>query len=104
MSARVMPTLAGRLAVAGRVILAALGGYGVAALATGFLALVLPGPKAEAVSAATLLSFAVMVAVVVYVFAARTLGRAALTVVVLGLALGGALWLAGGFGGAGPAA
>ncbi|GJE10554.1 MULTISPECIES: iron transporter [Methylobacterium] len=99
MSARVMPTLAGRLAVAGRVILAALGGYGVAALATGFLALVLPGPKAEAVSAATLLSFAIMAAAAIWVFAARTLTTAALALSVVAAVLTAALWLAGGLNG-----
>lgn len=93
-----------RLGVAGRVVVAVLGGYGLASLLTALLSITLPLVRSEAVATATLLSFAVMVAVVVYVFAARTLGRASLTVVVLGLALGGALWLAGGFGGAGPAA
>ena len=66
-----------RLAVAGRVVLAVVGGYAVAALLTALLALTLPLVRSEAVATATLLSFAVMVAVVVYVFAARTLGHAA---------------------------
>ena len=95
MSARVLPTLADRLAVASRVILAAFGGYGIAALATGLLALILPGPKAEAVSAATLLSFAIMAAAVIWVFAARTLVVAALTLGALAILLTTALWLAG---------
>ncbi|TXM90416.1 hypothetical protein FV219_22205 [Methylobacterium sp. WL122] len=67
-----------RLAVAGRIVLAVLGGYAVAALLTALLSLTLPLVRSEAVASATLVSFAVMVAVVVYVFAARTLGRAAL--------------------------
>ena len=92
-----------RLAVAGRIALAALGGYGVAALLTALLSLTLPLVRSEAVATATLLSFAAMVAVVVYVFAARTLGRAALTVAGLAAILGGGLWLAGGFSAAGAA-
>ena len=95
MSVRVLPSLADRLAVAGRVTLAAFGGYGVAALATGLLALILPGPKAEAVSAATLLSFAIMAAAVIWVFAARTLTVAALALSALAVLLTAALWLAG---------
>jgi hypothetical protein len=82
-----------RAAVLGRVLLAALGGYAVAALATGLLALVLPMPRSEAVATATLLSFAVMIAVVVGVFAVRSLGRAALLVGGLALPLGAGLWL-----------
>ena len=95
MSARVMPTLADRLAVAGRIVLATVGGYGVAALATGLLALILPGSRAEAVSAATLLSFAIMAAAVIWVFAARTLAVATLTLGALAALLTAVLWLAG---------
>lgn len=83
-----------RAMVLGRVVLAALGGYAVAALSTGLLALVLPMPRSEAVTTATLLSFAVMVAVVVGVFAVRSLGRAALLVAGLALPLAAGLWLA----------
>ncbi|AWN52665.1 iron transporter [Methylobacterium sp. 17Sr1-1] len=85
-----------RAAVAGRVVLAAGGGYAIAALATALLSLVLPMPRAEAVTTATLLSFAVMVGIVVAVFAARSVGRAAVIVGVLALVLGAALWLATG--------
>ncbi|TXM76680.1 iron transporter [Methylobacterium sp. WL103] len=92
-----------RLAVAGRIVLAVLGGYGVAALLTALLSLTLPLVRSEAVASATLVSFAVMVAVVVYVFAARALGRAALAVVGLAAVLGGGLWLASGFSAAGAA-
>ena len=83
-----------RLAVAGRVVLATGGGYGLAALATALLSLVLPLARAEAVTAATLLSFALMLGIVVYVFAARSLARAALSMAFLAGLLGGALWLA----------
>lgn len=97
MTARTGPTPAYRAAVLGRLLLAALGGYAVAALSTGLLALILPMPRSEAVTTATLLSFAVMVAVVVAVFAARSLGRAAALVLGLAAPLAGGLWLAGAF-------
>lgn len=86
-----------RLAVAGRVVLAALGGYGIAALATALFALVLPLPRPDAVSAATQLSFAVMASTVVFVFAAATLRRAALALSGIAGILAAGLWLAGGF-------
>ncbi|SDM75148.1 hypothetical protein SAMN05216360_103283 [Methylobacterium phyllostachyos] len=86
-----------RLAVATRVILAAAGGYTVAALASGWLALVLPGARAEAVSAATIASFAIMAAAAVWVFAARTLSRAVLGLSLVAALLTVGLWLAGAF-------
>ncbi|WP_336487850.1 iron transporter [Methylobacterium nigriterrae] len=82
-----------RAAVAGRVLLAACGGYGIAALFTALLSLTLPLASSEAVAAATVSSFAVMVAAVIFVFAARSLGRAVLGLGVLSLLLGGGLWL-----------
>lgn len=97
MSANAVPTLADRLAVAGRVLLAAFGSYAVAALACAWLALILPGPRAEAVSAATLASFSIMAAAVIWVFAARTIARATLVLGAAALLLTVALWLAGGF-------
>jgi len=83
-----------RAMVAGRVVLATFGGYAIAALSTAFLSLALPMVRSEAVATATLLSFAVMVGAVVWVFSARTLGRAALGLAVPGILLGGGLWLA----------
>ena len=83
-----------RAAVAGRVVLATLGGYAVAALSTALFSLVLPLPRSEAVSAATLASFAVMVAAVIVVFAARSLGVAALRIGGAALLLGGGVWIA----------
>jgi hypothetical protein len=97
MSARATPKLADRMAVGGRLLLAALGGYAVAALATALLAVSLPGKKAEAVSAATLVSFAIMAAAIIWVFAARTLARAALVLAITASAMICALWLAGAF-------
>jgi hypothetical protein len=83
-----------RASVAGRVVLAAGGGYGVAALATALLSLTLPMTRSEAVASATLLSFAVMVGIVVLVFSTRTFLRALLTVGGTALVLGALLWLA----------
>lgn len=100
MSARSMPGLTYRLAVAGRVVLAAIGGYGIAALSAALLALVLPMPRSESVSTGTLVSFAIMAAAVVWVFAARSLGRAALVLGLVAASLAAGLWLAGAFTGA----
>lgn len=93
----------GRFAVAGRVALAAVGGYAVAALATALGALVLPLPRPEAVSAATQASFAVMAGAVVFVFAAASLTRAALGIGTCAALLTGGLWLAGAFSAGSPA-
>ena len=100
---RTGPDWRGRLAVAGRVVVAALGGYGVAALATALGAVTLPLERAEAVSAAMLASFPVMAAVIVFVFAVATLRRAAIGVVGTAAVLAACLWLAGGFSAGVPA-
>ncbi|MCJ2064036.1 iron transporter [Methylobacterium sp. J-088] len=86
-----------RFAVAARVLLASAGGYGIAASASALLAVVLPGTRAEAVSAALIASFAIMAAVVIWVFAARTVGRAALVLGIVAALLTVTLWLAGAF-------
>lgn len=87
------PPLRERASVAGRVLLAAGGGYGIASLATALLSLTLPLPRSEAVAAATLVSFALMAGIVVLVFALRTLLRASVAVGGTALVLGGTLWL-----------
>ena len=97
------PEWRGRLSVDGRVALAGIGGYAVAALATALGAVTLPLSRAEAVSASTMASFAVMAGAVVYVFAAATLRRAAIGLAGTAAALAAGLWLAGGFSGAVPA-
>ncbi|HEV2543637.1 MAG TPA: iron transporter [Methylobacterium sp.] len=94
MAAQGRTTALERASVAGRVVLAAGGGYGVAALATALLSLTLPMARSEAVASATLLSFAVMAAIVVLVFSTRTFLRALLTVAGTALVLGVLLWLA----------
>ena len=83
-----------RAAVAGRVLLAAFGGYAVAALATAFLSLTLPMVRSEAVATATLLSFAILAGAVIWVFAARTLTRAAIGLALPLALLGLGLWVA----------
>jgi hypothetical protein len=83
-----------RSAVLGRVLLAAFGGYGVAALATAFLSLTLPMERSEAVATATLLSFAILAGAVIWVFAARTLARAAIGLGLPAALLGLGVWVA----------
>lgn len=68
-----------------RIVTAMAGGYGLASTVTALLARLLPGPPVEATFMATILSFAVMTAIVVCVFAARS--ALAVTGWVLGLAL-----------------
>ncbi|MBN7796123.1 DUF3649 domain-containing protein [Parahaliea mediterranea] len=65
-----------RRQVAMRVVAAALGGYTLTSAATVLAALVWPLPRAEAVAAATMLSFALYTAVIVWVFAVRRLRTA----------------------------
>ena len=87
-------TPAYRVMVAGRVLLAVLGGYALASVFTALLSLILPLNRAEAVTTATMLGFVVMPLAVLYVFAARSLSRAALGIgLPLGV-LGAGLWLA----------
>jgi hypothetical protein len=58
-----------RLGVASRVMAAIGGGYVLAAVATGLVAVLLPLPPAEAVMTATLLSFSLRACAVLWVFA-----------------------------------
>lgn len=83
-----------RARVASRVLVAALGGYAVMALATAVLALLLPrlgGTRAEGVLTASMLSFACYAGVVMWVFATRSATRAWLGLGTLALLLGLAL-------------
>jgi len=70
------PWLRQRLAIASRTILAIFGGYAFAALATASLALALPLTRPQAVLAATLSSFALYCALVIWAFAAASATRA----------------------------
>lgn len=82
-----------RLEVAARAALASIGGYIGAALAAALLARLLPGPVAEATTAAMLLSFAVYAALAIWSFADPRLLRLILGFGLGGAALAGALWL-----------
>jgi len=76
MSKPVALTPAYRWSVASRVAAAALGGYALASAATVLLALLWPAPRAQAVLWATMLSFAVYTAAVVWAFTTRSSQRA----------------------------
>lgn len=69
--------LDGLLSVLGRVTVAIPGGYGLMALWTAYLARVLSQSRLEATVTASLLSFALGIGWVVYVFAARSARRGA---------------------------
>ena len=79
--------------VAGRIVLAAGGGYGIASLSTALLPLTLSLSRSEAVATATLISFALMAGIVVLVFATRSLLQVIVTLAATALALGSTLWL-----------
>ncbi|MFF7705842.1 DUF3649 domain-containing protein [Pseudomonas sp. NPDC007930] len=64
-----------RLAVASRILAAALGGYALAALASICLAWTLPMAKAQAVITSMMLAFVVYLLVVVWCFACRSTWR-----------------------------
>lgn len=94
---KVVPlTARDRLAVASRALAAIVGGYAVAALATGALAVYLPGARAEATLTATMLSFVVYTVAVIWVFAARSAWRAwvglALPALVMGALVAFHVW------------
>lgn len=62
-----------RWAVASRVLAAVVGGYVLTSTATVLLALIWPLPQAEAVAAATILSFTLYTGVILWVFAVKRL-------------------------------
>lgn len=82
-----------RWAVASRALAAIVGGYVLSALCATALALWLPLARAEAVTAGALVSFAVYAGAVVWVFAARSAGRAWAGLALPSAALGAVLWL-----------
>lgn len=65
-----------RLAMFSRVLAAVLGGYGLASVATIFLSYMLPSSLPEAVLGATILSFAIYTAAIIWVFSAASATRA----------------------------
>ena len=92
----IAPAMRYRLAILLRTLLAVAGGYLFCALSTASLALVLPLPRAQAVLAATQLSFALYCCLIIWAFCAPSLRRAwvvtALLCAVTGLHL---VWEAG---------
>jgi len=71
-----------------RIMLAAPGGYAVMAACTMLLARVLPGEALDRTLWATMLSFAIYAALVVWTFAARSALRAGAVMLAIGLAAG----------------
>ncbi|MFV3303867.1 DUF3649 domain-containing protein [Pseudomonas sp. NY15181] len=85
-------------AVTTRILSAVVGGYVLAYTATAFLSVYLPMARPDRVSFASLASFFVWVAAILYVFAARSAWRACWAPAVLSLLLGLAAFLPGGYG------
>lgn len=71
-----------RWMVASRVFIAAIGGYALTSVATIFLAMIWPLPKAQAVMAASMLSFTLYAVVVIWVFSVASAKRAWIGVIV----------------------
>lgn len=82
-----------RLGVASRAVAAIFGGYALTAAAIALLAIWLPLARAEAVLTATMLSFALYAAAVIWVFAARSAWRAWFGMLVPTIVLGSLLLL-----------
>lgn len=82
-----------RWGVAFRAVAAIVGGYVLSALCATALALWLPLARAEAVTTGALVSFAVYAGAVVWVFAARSAGRAWAGLALPSAVLGAVLWL-----------
>ena len=81
-----------RLAVASRALAAVGGGYALAAGTNVVLARALRGPQEEVIALSTMPSFLLWAGVVVWVFAARTAGRAWLGLLVPGALVAAAFW------------
>lgn len=82
-----------RWLVASRVFIAAIGGYALTSAATIFLALVWPLPKAQAVMAATLLSFTLYAVVVIWAFSVASVKRVWLWIVLTTAVLSLVNWI-----------
>ena len=88
-----------RLALLSRVVAAVIGSYALASVSTIFLSDLFPSSLPEAILGASLFSFAVYTAAIVWVFAAASASRAWLGLLLCGVLLGVAscaLQLAGG--------
>lgn len=84
--------------IASRVTAAIIGGYTLAYAFTAFFTTYLPLLRADRVVFASLACFAVWTAAAIYVFAARSAGRAWLVLLALSLAMGLAVYLSNGLG------
>lgn len=82
-----------RWMVASRVLAAVVGGYTLTSAATVLLALVWPLPQAEAVAAATMLSFALYTVVILWVFAVKRLRTLWLGLIITTAFCAGLSWL-----------
>ncbi|WP_426702763.1 DUF3649 domain-containing protein [Rhodanobacter sp. Col0626] len=80
--------------VAARALAAAVGGYLIAALTTALLPRLLPMPRSEAVITATLLSFPIYAAVVLWAFAAARVARVWRWTLAVVVVLSAGNWLA----------
>jgi hypothetical protein len=87
-----------RIGIGLRVLAGVGGGYGIAAMSTMLLSTSLPLPRAEAVLAASMASFAIFTAAIVWAFAARSVARAWIGLAVPAALLGLALLLSPGTG------
>jgi len=79
-----------------RVLLALLGGYGVAWLSAASMAIALPMTRVDAVATAIMLAFVVHLLIAIWIFAAATVIRATLGVVIPAIIFSGWWWLQGG--------
>ncbi len=86
------------LATTSRIIAAIFAGYGLAYASTMFLTVYLPLVRSDRVVFASLASFIVYAAAIIYTFAARSASRAWLVLVGLSLVLAAAALVAGDFG------
>ncbi|WP_066520074.1 hypothetical protein [Sphingobium cloacae] len=82
-----------RLAVWGRIVTAVPLGYAATSLLVMALARLIPGDRAQATVLATLLSFAIYAALIVYVFAASSARKAFAVTLALAVLGGGIAWL-----------
>lgn len=89
-----------RWAVASRVAAAMLGGYALTSAATVLVSLLWPIPQAQAVMAATMLSFTVYALVIIWAFHAASIKRVWAVMLIGTAALSALAWLLGAGGGA----
>ncbi|MBR0564958.1 DUF3649 domain-containing protein [Azoarcus sp. L1K30] len=77
-----------RLALISRIVAALIGGYALASVFSIFLSHLLPSELPEAVLGATLFSFAIYTAAIIWVFAAASAARAWLGLLIPGALMG----------------